>query len=134
MFSFQAHLYDLNEDELTTKLMKYRSRIRALKIKFMNFADMSKYILTNLSDAKSRLLKRIVGILVLLFCTADCERVFSAMNRIKTVERSRLEDILKSLILAYTATYEEKANVDITELSKKVATSVEQKEHKESYY
>ena len=86
---------------------------------------MSKYILTNLSDAKSRLLKRIVGILlVLLFCTADCERVFSAMNRIKTLERSRLEDILKSLILAYTATYEEKANVDITELSKKVATSV----------
>jgi len=56
------------------------------------------------------------------------------MNRIKTLERSRLEDILKSLILAYTATYEEKANVDITELSKKVATSVEQKEHKESYY
>ena len=56
------------------------------------------------------------------------------MNRIKTLERSRLEDILKSLIFAYMATYEEKSNVDITELSKKVATSVWQKEGKKNYY
>ena len=44
---------------------------------------------TNLSDVKYRLLKRIVGILlVLAFCTADNERAFSAMNRIKTLEQS----------------------------------------------
>ena len=111
--------------------MKYRSRKRAWKIRFRKFSDMAKYILTNLSDAEYRLLKSIVGtLLVLPFCTADCERAFSAMNRIETLERSRLKDILKSLIIAYTATYEEKANLDITELSKKVATSFWKKKAK----
>ena len=71
---------------------------------------------------------------MLPFCTADCERAFSAINRIKTPERSRLKEILKSLMLAYTATDEEKQNLDITELSSKVATSVWQKEGKKSYY
>ena len=96
---------------------------------------MVKYILTNLSDAEYRLLKSIVGtLLVLPFCTADCEIAFSAMNRIETLERSRLKNILKSLMLPYTATYEEKANLNIVELSKKVATSVWQKGGKKSFY
>jgi len=70
---------------------------------------MAKYILTNLSDAKYRLLKLIVGILLVLpFCIADCERAFSAINRIKMLKRSRLKDILNSLMLPYTATYKKK--------------------------
>ena len=80
-------------------------------------------------------MRRLVGtLLVLPFCTADCERAFSAMNRIKTPERSRLKDILKSLMLAYTATKEEKDKLDITELSKKVATSVWVKERQKNYH
>ena len=120
-FPFQAHLYDLNANELTTQLMKYRSRKRACKSRFRKFSDMAKYILRNLSDAEYRLLKSIVGtLLVLPFCTEDCERAFSAMNRIKTFERNRLKDILKSLMSAYKETYEGKANLDITNLDIKM--------------
>ena len=81
---------------------------------------MVKYILTNLNDAEYGLLKRTFGILLLPFCTADCERAFSAMNRIKMFERNRLKDILKSLKSACTETYEEKANLDITNLDIKM--------------
>ena len=35
---------------------------------------------------------------MLPFCTADCERVFSAMNRIKSPERNKFKPILKGLM------------------------------------
>ena len=99
-------------------------RLWAFKIKFKKFVDMAKYILTNLSDAKYRLLKRIVEILwMLLFCIADCERALLV-----------LWIALKIFDASLYATYEETVNLDIAELSQKVAMSVWQKEGKKSYY
>ena len=55
-------------------------------------------------------------ILILPFATADCERSFSAMNRIKSSERSKLRNILMDLLLLYDITPLEKAPLDIKKL------------------
>ena len=65
------------------------------------------------------------SILVLPFATADCEKTFSVMNRIKSAERSRLKNILMDLMLfLYNITPAEKASLDITDLARKVLTNV----------
>ena len=74
------------------------------------------------------------------FATADCERSFSTMNRIKSAERSRLKEILNSLMRLYTL----RGNVDdfkeikkekFEEVSSKVAQSWKREGYrKDSYY
>ena len=71
---------------------------------------------------------------MLPFCTADCERAFSAMNRIKSPERSKLKPILKTLMLAYTAQDYEKENLDIEKLSRDIGTDLRKKDGKKSYF
>ena len=63
-------------------------------------------------------------ILVLPFCTADCERSFSAMNFLKSSIRNRLKEILKSLMLLYTANKKEIKDIDLDKCAKKVSTQV----------
>ena len=80
-------------------------------------------------------LKKLVAILLVLhFCTADCERAFSKMNRIKSPERSKLKEILKALMLAYDANQEEKENLDEKKLSQEISTKVWQKKGKDVYF
>ena len=62
--------------------------------------------------------------LILPFATADCVRRFSAMNRIKSAERSCLKDILTELMLLYDITPEEKCSLDLLNLVKKVAHQI----------
>ena len=58
------------------------------------------------------------------FATADCERSFTAMNRIKSKERSKLRNILMDLLLLYDITPEEKSKLDINKLSYDVIHNV----------
>ena len=67
---------------------------------FTNFADFAKFLLTKLSQNDLKLLRHFVGIiLILLFATPECERSSSAINRIKSSERSKLRNILMDLLL-----------------------------------
>ena len=63
-------------------------------------------------------------ILVLPLATAHCERSFSAMNRIKSAERSKFRDILMDVLLLYDITPEEKAKLDINKLAYDVIHNV----------
>ena len=59
---------------------------------------------------------------------------FSAMNRIKSPERSRLKSILKALMLAYTAQDHEKENLDIEKLSREISNNLWRKDRNKSYF
>ena len=75
-------------------------------------------MLTKLSQNDFKLLQFFVGIIFILqFATADCEHSFSAMNRIKSSERSKLRNILMDLLLLYDITPQEKATLDIEKLA-----------------
>ena len=75
-------------------------------------------MLTKLSDNDFPFLQFFVEIILILpFATPDCERSFSAMNRIKYSERSKLRVILMDLLLLYDITPEEKATLDIEKLA-----------------
>ena len=92
---------------------------------FTNFADFAKFVLTKLSQNDFKLLQFFVGIILILpFATADCERSFSAMNRIKSSERSKLRNILMDLLLLYDITPQEKATLDIEKLAYDVIHNV----------
>ena len=76
---------------------------------FTNFADFAKFVLTKLSQNDLKLLRFFVGIILILpFATPECERSFSAMNRIKSSERSKIRNILMDLLLLYHMTSQEK--------------------------
>ena len=94
---------------------------------FTKFVHFAKFVLTELSEADFPLLQFFVSIiLVFPFATADCERSFSAMNRIKSAERSKLRDILMDVLLLYRydITPEEKAKLDINKLAYDVIHNV----------
>ena len=60
------------------------------------------------------------------YLIADCERSFSDMNRIKSAERSRLKDILNSLMRIYSlrgneGEFRDILKKDLEKVSKKVA-------------
>ena len=81
---------------------KFRAHLKAFKMKFKNFASLAEYILKTLNDTEYPILRKLTAILLVLpFCTTDCERAFSAMNQIKSPERSKsVNSILKALMLA----------------------------------
>ena len=104
-----AELYNLDSNDFIIELLLIRSRYNT-KV-FGHFSNFARSVLASLSNADFPLLQFFVAIiLILLFATADCERSFSAMNRIKSPERNKLRDILMDLLLLYDITPEEKAN------------------------
>ena len=92
---------------------------------FTNFADFAKFVLTKLSENDFKLLQFFVGIILILpFATADCERSFSPVNRIKSSERSKLRNILMDLLSLYDINPQEKATLDIEKLAYDVLHNV----------
>ena len=84
-----ANLYNVDPDALIAELISFRGQFGG-KI-FKTFAVFAKFVLTRLSDQTYPLLQFFTQIILILpFATADCERSFSAMNRIKSGERNRL--------------------------------------------
>ena len=105
-----AELYEVDTDELLTELLMFRT-IHAGKA-FAHFSDFAKFILLQCSQNEFPLITFFTQIILILpFATADCERSFSAMNRIKSAKRSRLKTILMDLMLLYDITLVEKAKV-----------------------
>ena len=118
-----SDLYNVDVDQFTSELIMFRA-FHAGKA-FVHFSDFAKFVLLKCSDAEFPLITFFTQIILILpFATADCERSFSAMNRIKSAERSRLKSILMDLLLLYDITPEEKASLDITDLARKVLTKV----------
>ena len=92
---------------------------------FTKFADFAKFVLTKLSQNDLKLLWFFVGIILILpFATPECERSLSAMNRIKSSERSKLRNILMDLLSLYDITPQEKATLDIEKLAYDVIHNV----------
>ena len=118
-----AELYSVDADELLAELLMFRT-IHAGKA-FAHFSASAKFVLLQCSQEEFPLITFFTQIILILpFATADCERSFSAMNRIKSAERSRLKAILMDLMLLYDITPAEKASLDITDLARKVLSDV----------
>ena len=116
-------LYLFEEENLRTEILTVRSLLQSNNLNFNNFEDLSKYILQKLNQKDFPLLHFFISIiLVLPFCTADCERSFSAMNLIKSDLRNKLKEILNDLMIIYTREKERK--VDLQQLAKKVVRNV----------
>ena len=110
-----AELYNVDSNDFIVELLLFRGRYNTKT--FPHFSDFAKFVLTSLSNADFPLLQFFVAIILILpFATADCERSFSAMNRITSPERNKLRDILMDLLLLYDITPEEKAKLDINKL------------------
>jgi len=91
---------------------------------FINFAAFAKFILTGTSEKDFGGLHFLTMILLILpFASADCERSFSFMNKLKRAERTRLKKILNELMLLYDITPAEKATLDIRDLAQKIVDS-----------
>ena len=104
-----ADLYDVDEDQLMSELIMFRALHAGKALTY--FSDFAKFVLLKCSDAEFPLITFFTQIILILpFATADCERSFSAMNRIKSAERSRLKSILMDLLLLYDITPAEKAS------------------------
>ena len=118
-----AELYHVDVDELLTELLIFRTT--HIGKAFAHFSDLAKFILLQCSQEEFPLITLLTQIILFLpFATADCERSFSAMNRIKSAERSRLKTILMDLMLLYDITPAEKAKLDITDLARKVLHNI----------
>ena len=111
-----AELYNVDADDFIIELLSFRGRYQNRV--FRHFSDFAKFILTQLSENEFPLLQFFVSIILILpFATADCEWSFSAMNRIKSKERSKLRNILMDLLSLYDITPEERAKLDINKLA-----------------
>ena len=118
-----AALYNVDPDDLICELLAFRSQYGNKA--FQNFADFAKFVLLKLSTDSYGLLQFFTQIILILpFATADCERSFSAMNRIKSGERSSLKEILNSLMLLYDITPAEKASLDLNKLARELRSNV----------
>ena len=103
--------------------------LRLRKKRFDNFRSMAKYILNNFSRTSIPSLFFLISAgIVIPFSSADCERSFSDLNRIKSKERSKTgEELLRDLMLIYTMSVEEMRNLKrekLREMSKKLAHKV----------
>ena len=117
-----AESYGMNARELFDQLTHLRAIAHAKKMEFENFANFAKWILKKTQESALPLVHKLVAIiLVLPFSTADCERSFSAMNKIKTPTRNKLKDILNDLMILYDLTPKEKESINILKLAEKVA-------------
>lgn len=115
----------INLEEEIAFLKGYMKTLEKKNIKFNNFKEFAEYVLTKISKNEIPLLHYFISlVLVLPFSSADCERAFSAMNLIKSKSRNRLKDILRSLMVIYTATREDLDSLDRKKMAEKVARSI----------
>ena len=120
-----ANLYKMDATKLEKELKLFRSLVEGEQMEFKNFRLMAKFVLNSLPQAEFPLIKKLFSILLVLpFATAACERSFSAMNRIKTPERSKLKTILNDLMLTYTCTKEEKKRLDYDKMAEYVVNKI----------
>ena len=118
-----AGIYNVTPEDLITELLSFRAMYGHKT--FVHFSTFAKFVLLQCSETEYPLITFFTEIILILpFATADCERSFSAMNRIKSAERSRLKYILMDLMLLYDITPEEKASLDITDLARKVLNTI----------
>ena len=68
------------------------------------FHELWPHMLIHFSDEYPDILRLVVIALLIPTDTSECERIFSLMNDLKTVERSRLGEKLSSLMLWHVAT------------------------------
>ena len=117
-----ANLYNLDPDKLFMEFKTFR--LLHAGQTFGNFPALAKFILTSTSEKDFRGLHFLTQILLILpFASADCERSFSLMNKLKRAERTRLKEILNELMLLYDITPSEDATLDIRDLAQKLVDS-----------
>tara|TARA_B100000809_G_C14656774_1_gene358042 strand:- start:8 stop:355 length:348 start_codon:yes stop_codon:yes gene_type:complete len=86
------------------------------------FEEVAEYGITKIDPESYPILKRLFAILLTFpVSTADCERGFSKMNLIKNKKRTRMKQILESLMLIYTSDENHMKKIDLRELSKVLA-------------
>jgi len=111
-----AELYNVDSNDFIVEFLLFRGRFNTKT--FGHFSNFAKFVLSSLSTDDFPLLQFFVAIILILpFATVNCERSFSAMNRIKSLERNKLRDILMDLLLLYDITPEEKAKLNINKLA-----------------
>jgi len=114
-----------SREEFVAELQYIRTLMNGQRKNFSTFSEMAKWILNVTDDSSCPHLHFFLSlILVLPFCTADCERSFSAMNFLKSKIRNRLKEILKSLMLLYTAPKDDIKKIDLKKVATTVATKV----------
>ena len=83
-----------SEEDFGSELRYIKTLMNGQRKHFATFSDMAKWILNVTDESSCPHLHFFMSlILVLPFCTADCERSFSAMNFLKSTIRNRLQDI-----------------------------------------
>ena len=116
-------MYSVDADELLTELLMFRTTYPGKA--FAHFSYFAKFILLQCSQEEFPLITFFTQIILILpFATADSERSFSAMNRIKSAEHSRLKTILMDLMLLYDTTTAEEAQLDIIDIARKVWSDI----------
>ena len=84
-----ADLYNVDKDQFMSELIICRPLYPG--ITFTHFSDFAKSVSLKCSEKEFLLITFFTQIILILpFATADCERSFSAMNRIKSAELSRV--------------------------------------------
>merc|ERR1712098_496722 len=69
----------------------------------LTFKERAKFVLTKLEDKDFGEVKFFFALVhIMPLSTSACERAFSAMNRIKSKERSRMKTLLEDLMRIYT--------------------------------
>ena len=106
-----ADFYNVDKDQFMSELIMFRPLYPG--IAFTHFADFAKSVFLKCSEKEFPLITFFTQIILILpFATADCERSFSAMNRIKSDElglRSQLKSILMDILLLYDIISAEKS-------------------------
>ena len=124
---------DVEAFVLEIRQIKLELETKAKKKIFKKFSELAKWILNLEKSYKYPQLYFFLSlILTLPFCTAECERTFSAMNYIKNKYRNRLKTILNDCLIMYTACKPEIEAVDIDKAAKKVAHVIWKKKSTES--
>ena len=135
-------MYDIDFMALMKDVSDVRAVLKLKNKRFGSFSDMAQYVLNHWGAEFIPHLRLLLSIsLVMPFATADCERSFSTMNRIKSAERSRMKEILNSLMRIYTLRgnvedFKEIKKEKFETVSSKVAHKIWKREgyRKDSYY
>ena len=121
-----AEMYQLNSLRLENQINSARAILNAVEHeKFNTYQQLARFLLNELPEGEYNELRFLLSVvLVLPFSTADCERAFSSMNAIKSSRRNRLGDILRALMMIYTANEAELRLLHRDEMAKYVAHKV----------
>ena len=121
-----AEMYQLNSLRLENQINSARAILDGVEhVKFNTYQQLARFLLNELPEGEYNELRFLLSVvLVLPFSTADCERAFSSMNAIKSSRRNRLGDILRALMMIYTANEGELRLLHRDEMAKHVAHKV----------